>query len=128
MNSPEGEYCKSCLPSSGCVIFDEADKRCKDYQCAYRQMEKCAEIFRPDKCGIIFEKISEVVFSGLTEKLTEIAKDQIRAFNKEGFSVIVIEPNKKEKTVMLAHGHNIDMVKQAVNKLKERNGSTDLYN
>ena len=127
--SPEGEYCKYCLPNSGCTIFDIADKRCKDYQCAYRQMEKCSEMFRPDKCGIVFEKISEVVFSGLTEKLTEMAKDQIRAFNHEGFSVVVIEPNKTKKTVMLAHGHDMNIVRQAVeNKLKERNGSTDLHN
>ena len=92
-------------------------------------MEKCSEMFRPDKCGIVFEKISEVVFSGLTEKLTEMAKDQIRAFNHEGFSVVVIEPNKTKKTVMLAHGHDMNIVRQAVeNKLKERNGSTDLHN
>lgn len=90
MNSPAGEYCKACSEGVGCNIYSERPEECKDYRCAYHQTDKCSENIRPDKTGVIFERLSDHIFIAVMEKETKMNKDvigQIRAFNQQGFSV-----------------------------------------
>jgi hypothetical protein len=63
----------------------------------------------------MFEKVNNRVFLGTqhpAHQVTELAKAQIAAFNKQGFSVIV---NIKKKPVMyLAEGHVASEIKKEV--------------
>jgi hypothetical protein len=100
MDSPVGEYCKHCEIGKGCGIYDNAPKDCLDYQCAYNQMDNVSLNLRPDKCGVIFEKISDKLFIGTIdpkqEKPQDIVMKQIDAFLNDGYSVILhhIKENK----------------------------------
>lgn len=91
--SKAGIYCKHCTENRGCKVHEsELPDECKGYQCAYSQMSNIPITLRPDKCGVIFEKATEDIFIGLTEKgfvVTDGLKGQIDAFLKQGFSVFL---------------------------------------
>jgi hypothetical protein len=47
---------------------------------------------RPDRCGIIFEKLSDVVIHGtydVKSEMTDQARDQINSFMQQGYKVIL---------------------------------------
>ena len=101
VNSPAGELCKHCNVGLGCNIFDAVDEDCKDYQCAYFQMDNVSTDLRPDKCGVLFEKVSNLLFVGIIDpkhKFKDIVKDQISDFLNNGYSVIL---KNKEKPIII---------------------------
>lgn len=78
-------------------------------------MERVADDLRPDKCGIIFDRIAQDVISARLEegrKLSALVLAQINAFINEGFSVIVFR-GQEHKTFLLDH-HTQDYVKEIV--------------
>lgn len=93
MDSPEGEYCKECKPGIGCNIWKNVPEDCKLYKCAYRQAESVDIKYRPDRCGIIFEKATDTIFYGTIDNdiivLDEVANEQIEQFLNKGFSVVL---------------------------------------
>lgn len=92
MDSPADELCKHCN-GKGCDIYDTAPKDCLDYQCSYLQMEQVSINMRPDKCGVIFEKLTNKLFVGNIDpkqtKPKEIVMKQITSFLNDGYSVIL---------------------------------------
>lgn len=123
MNSPSGKQCKNCLPD-GCSLYPNIPKDCMAFRCAYNQMKKCDVKFRPDKCHIIFEKMSNNMMYGTQDpryKISDIAKKQISAFHREGMTVIINDKNKLKITPK--HGSNIKEEFRKYKKLlEERNG------
>jgi len=93
MNSPEGEYCKECDQDIGCKIWENVPEYCKEYKCAYNQAENIDEKYRPDKCGIIFEKATDSIFYGTVDNdiavLGRTANEQIEQMLAKGFSVVL---------------------------------------
>ena len=51
-----GEYCQYC--DKGCSIYSVRPKECRDYYCMWSQMSHAGIELRPDKSGIIFDKMS----------------------------------------------------------------------
>ena len=102
MDSPAGELCKHC--NGGCDIYDNAPKDCLNYQCSYNQMNKASINLRPDKCGVIFEKLSNKLFIGTIdpkqEKPQDIVKDQISAFLNDGYSIILHHLKTKKPIII----------------------------
>lgn len=127
MNSPAGEYCKECEENVGCKIYNSAPKECLKYRCAYHQMEKVGIELRPDKCGVIFEKITEDIFIALSVNslhLKNIVRRQIDVLIKDGFSVALSKLNKIP-IILTAAGKSKEEVYNAV---KEKHyDSTKLY-
>ena len=79
--------CSFC--DKGCTIHDDAPESCKEFECAYYQGGENIEL-RPDKCHVIFEKMSDTLFIGTLDarfEITEIAKGQIRSFLRQGYTV-----------------------------------------
>ena len=108
MNSPAGEYCKKCIPGKRCSIFSTAPQKCLDYKCAYIQTEKVTLGFRPDKCHVIFERISETTMHGLLDPdygLNAKIKRQVAAFNRQGLSVVISSPRFSVPLISTAEGH-----------------------
>jgi hypothetical protein len=68
--------------------------------------------FRPDNCGVIFERLSDNVFHALTKnELSYDAEQQIAAFIQQGFSVILTKvPHEAEPTIYGGAGMNGDDV------------------
>ena len=118
-SSNAGEYCKYCVHTKGCKKFKTADKRCLEFECAYRQMKKVSIKLRPDNCGVIFERVSDNIFLGTKEKktkLNEIVMKQIFLLNREGFSV-VIHSLFEGKKIHLAKGH---IKEDIINEVKRK--------
>ena len=64
---------------------------------------------RPDKSGIIFIRRAERIFSGVLmpdTDVTDVARGQINAFVKQGFSVILVSVSEEKPLLMLADGHD----------------------
>ena len=79
-------------------------------------MEKVHPDLRPDKCGVVFEKFTDNVVMGATNGyMTEVVPKQIKAFNKEGISVILVDHSKKHKFRFLAEGHTKEFVEEEIN-------------
>lgn len=131
MDSPPGEICKYCK-NDGCDIYDTAPKECLEFQCAYNQMDKVSINLRPDKCKVIFEKITADVFIGTTDpnisNLPDVAKRQIHSFLQEGFSVILF--NQKIKTPFIYTAKNItaNKVWEIFKTEARKRGSAILHN
>jgi len=106
--SPIGEYCKNCNPEKGCTIYEYRPKECRDYQCMWSQAPRVGKELRPDRCNIIFDKISDKTIVGAQvpfTKITPIISGQIDAFNREGFSVFISCGNRKDMFLAPYHKH-----------------------
>jgi len=111
LNKPSCTVCKHC--DKGCKIHDTKPSECTNFNCAYYQMENASEDLRPDNCKVIFERISERLFIGTLHpdyELTETARKQIVAFNKQGFSTLIVSPNKTQPILFLADGHKVEEI------------------
>ena len=79
----------------------------------WTQMEHVAEELRPDRCGIIFDRIADDVISARIDgEMTDLIMAQIQSFGREGFSVIVF--NDKGYEGFLHSNHNQDYVMDVV--------------
>lgn len=111
-----GTYCTHCEPNSGCKIYSRRPKECSIYLCMYAQMKHAGIELRPDNCSIIFDKIAEDVISARLErrsKINNLVNNQIKAFRREGFSVVVFRG--KECKYFLNERHTKSYVRSKVN-------------
>jgi len=53
-NSKANEYCKHCTDNT-CDIYETRPSGCKNFLCLWMRQEQIPDIFRPDKCGVMFE-------------------------------------------------------------------------
>ena len=108
--SPAGELCNHCEKNVGCKIHEMRPLICRTFQCAYTQHEDAPIELRPDKCGVIFEKLDDELIVGTirpNKQITSAGIGQIQSFNKQGYSVVltkydtaevkVFENNKEER-------------------------------
>jgi len=116
-----GVLCSNCVLTKGCKIYNSRPQECVDFKCAYIQMDKVHVDLRPDNCKVIFEKISDIVFFGTQDPrfdMTDIAKNQIIQFNKQGFSVIITTSGRSK--FYLAKEHTHDETKNELFQFLER--------
>lgn len=121
VDSKAGEMCKHC--DKGCMIYNKRPNECKTFNCAYLQMENVGKELRPDKCGIIFEKITDNIFLGTMDKDTKIkpiVKQQIEYFVKDGFAVILNKTNGLRKIFETKTMKKQDII----NAINKKYGST----
>lgn len=122
-----GVLCKHCVLTKGCAIYNSRPADCREFRCAYYQMDKVSVDLRPDNCKIIFEKVSDTIFFGTQDprfEMTQVAKAQIQSFNSQGFSVIISTQDKGRHTY-LAKNHTERQIKREVQQFLEgQHGST----
>lgn len=109
IGKPINTPCQYC--DKGCSIYEGRPKTCAEFECAYYQGKELSEKLRPDNCGIIFFKRTDRIFTGAVVegvKATAAAKHQIGAFNKQGFTVILLSEKEKTPLLCLAEGHEAD--------------------
>jgi len=122
MDSPRGEYCKECEPNVGCRIYDHAPEECLKFRCAYNQVPKCNINLRPDKLGIIFDKITDDVFIGTVNPdvlISEEAQKQVALFVKEGFGVVLFNDKISKPMVFSPKGKNPREIWNEVLRIRE---------
>lgn len=128
MNSPRGEYCKECIPNVGCKIYIDRPESCRIFQCVWSQMKKVHIDLRPDHCGVMFEKVNDVLIVGSIdnlENISDLVNRQIEYFSSEGISVFVQQFNPYKFICYLVKGANKNEIIKA---LKDKvNDSTKLH-
>ena len=90
INKLAGNDCKYC--TTKCSIYSIRPIACKEFSCAYHQMKKVSKKLRPDKCGVIFEKLEEdLIFGTVDPSHTELnfITGQINAFLKEDINIVL---------------------------------------
>lgn len=113
------EAYKLCSHYCGkCSIYDVRPTECRNFDCPYIQMEKVHIDLRPDKCGVMFEMLSDNIFLGTLHpdlEFTDVAKKQINSFMKQGYSVVF---SRKDKNLRfyISDKHNDDDI---LNEFKE---------
>lgn len=124
LNKKYMQNCVHCKVNVGCKIWANRPQVCRDFECAYYQMDKVTIKLRPDKCGVVFEKIKDTLFFGTLHpkySLSQIVKDQIYFFNKDGFSVVINDIKNKNMIYSLAKGHTKDMIQETINQARKEN-------
>lgn len=115
-----GELCSKCIPKVGCSVQDNKPKECKIYQCAWVQMSNVGKELRPDKCGVIFDKVNDKLFHGITASKGSVAdsiKRQVQDFLNQGFSVVIKNINYHELAIWIADNYTKE---QALTAIQER--------
>lgn len=115
IQSPADAMCRNCDPTVGCKIYKNRPDECRNYWCMWARMEHTGEELRPDKCHVIFDKLSDDVISAKLEighGLIPLVKGQIKYFNKEGYSVVAVRG--LECKYFLNGIHNEEHVKRAI--------------
>ena len=111
IDKPVNTPCQYC--DGGCSIYNSKPETCTEFACAYLQDENVSEGLRPDKCGIIFIKRTDRIFSGALIpdiKTADIAKGQIQSFNDQGYSVVLLSLKEKAPHLMLGNGHDAEEI------------------
>lgn len=109
MDAPPNVDCKHCVNGKGCSIQETKPTKCREFECSYYQSPNAPIELRPDKCKMIFEKISEQLFIGTLDagfNLTETAKNQVSSFINQGYSVILGATDYRKPKIFIAPGHN----------------------
>ena len=90
LNKPAQSPCVHC--NNGCDIHDSKDFECDNFECSYIQSGVDNINLRPDKCGLIFERLEENTFLATPIKgikVTDRAKTQMEQFVAQGFKVMI---------------------------------------
>ena len=90
IDKPAGVRCKYI--TEHCSIYKERPQGCRDFNCAYIQMNKVNIAMRPDNCGVVFEKMSDTEVLGMLDPDKSEhphAQRQIELFKQSGYNVII---------------------------------------
>ncbi len=120
LHKPAYTKCEHCIENVGCNIYNNRPRCCRGFNCAWLQNVGAPIELRPDKCKIIFEKISDDVFFGTQDAdfpMTQMGKNQIIAFNNQGYSVVLSV--KGIHQLYLIDGHNKEYIKETIDKFLE---------
>jgi len=111
-----------------CKIYDKRPEECRNFECAYYQSPKANIAIRPDKCGVMFEMLSPRIFFGNLHpnyEFSDVAKGQIDAFIKQGYSVVLSQQNEKLK-FYISLIHDKESIFNEFKKLLEENGNSSI--
>ena len=108
------EDCIHCVVGEGCSIWKDRPDICRGYDCAWKQ-SRAPLYLRPDKCHMIFERVSGRLFLGTKDNKHPLSKDalnQIGGFNRQGFSVIVNTHTRQFQVFLCDHHDELEIVEE----------------
>lgn len=86
LKKPAGTDCVHC--DKGCLIHETKDFECSSFECSWLQSGVDNPELRPDRCGVIFERLDDTTFYGtLAENVTDLARKQAQSFTQQGYTV-----------------------------------------
>lgn len=126
IDSPAGEMCGYCEKNVGCKVHEERPKICREFLCAYAQHKNAPLFMRPDRCGIIFEKIDEEMFIGTVRAevtISEHGMNQIKVFNQQGYDVVLRKHDTLQPMLYPRDGvEKFNLLKKFLKLVKTNNG------
>lgn len=117
LDKPPNSSCKFC--EGGCTIHKMKPPECSDFNCAYVQMKKGNIELRPDKCGIIFEKLSDKIFFGTVDPKREpsdLGKRQAFNFVEQGYSVVLASSKRVGNLFLINKNHNEEEIRRELSE------------
>jgi hypothetical protein len=120
-----GAACVYC--AKACTIYKERPQGCRDFNCAYVQMDNVNIALRPDKCGVVFEKINDTLVLGMVDPDREgypHLRGQVEAFFNSGASIVLVKAGKP--TVFNQAGVNPRDLIRTVNNIEVRHGNSSI--
>ena len=109
----QNTLCKFC--DKGCTIYEERPISCVNFNCVYIT-DGYGETLRPDKSGVIFEKVRTKIFLATVDKdfidawKTQEMIKHIQNYNDDGISVVVSSFSNGLIDVYCAENHDRDIV------------------
>ena len=110
VQSPPSVMCQHCTIESKCNIYDTRPEACKNFNCEWILDETMSDDLRPDKTGVIFEKITNTIYLSLVNYTNlnawdnAIVRKHIKKLNDSGSSVIISSFTNQPKLFLLADG------------------------
>ena len=92
LDKPANVTCTHC--DKGCLIHDTKHYECSSFECSWLQSNVDNDNLRPDRCGVIFEKIDDHTFYGNVipgGKVSNTARKQMQNFVEQGYTVRLSE-------------------------------------
>lgn len=86
--------CEHAEKGKGCKIYETRPQSCRDCNCAWITQSEVAGELRPDKCGVIFERINNAIYGTIIGKISSTINGQLYAFKKQGFRVFINDSPK----------------------------------
>ena len=117
LNKPINTDCIHC--NKGCTIQSTKPSECSDYNCMYAQVEGVSINLRPDKCGVIFDKITTRIIYGVlspNNEVSDLLKKQIADFNVQGFSVIMASIKERNNGYFISPAHKEKHIRKEFDK------------
>lgn len=109
----ENVTCTHC--DKGCTIYESRPESCVNFECVYIQ-DGYSEEIRPDKSGVIFDKLTTRIYQALISRDrldswdTEPMRDYIRSLNDQGISVVVSDFKRGITEIRNAKEHDPNKV------------------
>jgi len=127
INKQPSVLCSDCTLSKGCNIYNNRPEECKNFNCLYIEDNEMPDFLRPDKCNVIFEKITTKIFIAINHYNEPFAYerenviDYIKSLNEKGISVITTSFTNEPNEVFVGEGHTEEGIKRVTsNILKNR--------
>lgn len=92
LDKPADTTCVHC--DAGCLIHDTKHYECSSFECSWLQSNVDSPELRPDKCGVVFEKVDDTTFYGNVDpkmKVSDLALKQMMNFVNQGYVVRLSE-------------------------------------
>lgn len=129
ISSPAGTPCDYCEENVGCKVHNDRPKICRDFYCAYAQQKNAPIDLRPDKCGIIFEKMDDTMFVGTVNPdkgFNDFGMGQILSFNKQGYDVVLVKHDTiQPKLFCVKENDEFNVLKKFTEFRRISNGCTE---
>lgn len=88
LKKPAGKACT--FSDKGCKIYDSRPQSCKDCLCAWITQPSVGKELRPDRCGVIFERIGDsTMLATIVGPINKHIHGQILSFKQQGYEVRV---------------------------------------
>jgi len=139
---PNNQWCCFCKPGEGCGAYNLRPSSCSEYVCLYYINYWLPEAYRPDQCGVMFEKLYDSrVFLAMVDPnrpnswQVGLGRKVVVSLLKDGFSVVVCAKAGNPVHFLLADGDTeenvISSIRHAVQaaniKMGEINGSAVVH-
>ena len=88
LSKPSDKRCGHC--NGGCAIYAERPPSCRSFDC-YWLTSELSDSLRPDKCGVMFEKLTETILLAYASSVWDSPEivETIQSFLNEGKAVVL---------------------------------------
>jgi uncharacterized protein len=108
---PVYTLCSHCKEGEGCSVYETRPLSCRRYQCLFYSNHKLADELRPDRCGVIFERLpGRPVYLALCESpesvKSPVVAEEIQKLRDAGLAVAVTSGPLSQKGLFVPEGRN----------------------